>query len=323
MTATIIWLIISLAVILYGANLLVDGSSALAKRMGLSDLVIGLTVVALGTSAPELAVSIASAASGATTLAVGSAVGSNTVNILVIIGITAIVRPIPVHRSVMIDQMPIMVLTALLLVMLGNTAFLDAVPASIITRSSGIFLLLLSALFVAYTVMSAKKQKSADDLDAGVSTTGMPVFRAVLYVAGGLAGLIWGGDKFVDAASSLAISLGMTESAVGLTIVAVGTSVPELATSVMAALKGRPGIAVGNVVGSNIFNSTLILGASATVRPLMFGAIGNIDLAVMTVSALLFWLLAKVWGKRIINRAEGAIMLIVYIAYATWLLRAA
>lgn len=325
MILNIVWLILSLAAILIGANMLVDGSSAIARRFGLSDLVVGLTVVAFGTSTPELAISAISAIQGSTELAVGNVVGSNIFNILIIIGITALVRPIKVDRDIMTSQMPLMVLSALVLLVLGNTALLDGGGANVIDRVNGIFLLLLFVLFMIYTVKQAHTgapgtsapQGEAEEVDKKAS---MGIPKSILWVIIGLAGLVWGGDKFVDSASALASALGMSEAMIGLTIVAAGTSMPELATSIVAAIKGRSGLAVGNVIGSNIFNTSMVLGAAATIRPLSFGSIGNVDLLVLTFASLLFWLLGRVWGDHVINRAEGALMTATYVGYTAFLI---
>lgn len=335
MFLTIVMLIVSLTVILVGANLLVDGSSALARRFGMSDVTVGLTVVAFGTSSPELAISIVSALDGATSLTVGNVVGSNTFNIMMIIGITAIIKPLKVERTIMSQQMPLMVLSALLLLMLGNSSLLDGTATNIITRTSGMFMLLLFALFMIFTVLTSKVEMpgvpAGTKLESGITPPipenpqaekRMPLWNQILWIALGLAGLIWGGDEFVDSASTLAKSLGMSEATIGLTIVAMGTSLPELAASIVAAFKGNPGLAVGNVIGSNIFNTTIVLGTGAVCAPLSMGTIGNVDLLVLTAASLLFWLEGKVWGDHVINRWEGAILALGYVAYTAWLLSA-
>lgn len=324
MVFDIIWLIVGLVLIIWGADRLVGGASWLALRLGMSDLVVGLTVVALGTSTPELAISVISASQGATQLAVGNVVGSNIANILLIIGVVALVKPITVTDTVMTRQMPLMVLSSLLLLLFGNTALLDGAPANVIYRTDGIMLLFLTVLFVIYTVKSARGQVGCDTPEpesaVTVDKSTKAAIRATIFIVVGLAALVFGGDKFVDGASGLARRLGLSEAVIGLTIVAVGTSLPELATSVVAAVKGSPGLAVGNVIGSNILNVSLVLGASATVRPLQFGDIGNFDLLTLLGASLAFWLMGWLWGHRVIKRAEGAILLIAYIAYLTYLI---
>lgn len=327
MIGSIIWLIVGLVLILVGANMLVDGSSWIAKRFGMSDLVVGLTVVAFGTSTPELAISVISAIDNSTELAIGNAVGSNIANIMLIIGLTALVRPIAVTRTIMTRQMPLMVLSALFLLLYGNSVFLDGAPVNAINRTDGIILLFMFVLFMIYTVKTAREPECAPDgtlrepieSHEKIDKSGRAALKAIMWILLGLAGLIFGGDKFVDGASDIARRLGLSEAVIGLTIVAIGTSLPELATSVVAAAKGNAGLAVGNVIGSNIFNVTLVLGASAAVRPLQFGSIGNVDLFVLVGASLAFWLMGKVGGKNVINRWEGAILLVAYSAYLYWL----
>ncbi|MDE6332000.1 MAG: calcium/sodium antiporter, partial [Muribaculaceae bacterium] len=248
MVLDIIWLVVGLLLILAGANALTDGASAVARRMGISELTVGLTVVAFGTSAPELVISVLAAANGNAALAIGNVVGSNIMNILVIIGVTAMVRPISVTRSVMSQEIPMVILSSVLLVVLGNSGWLDGTGVNEVSRVSGIFLLVFFLLFMRYTLASARQPELAPDSGNDVKKPGeeMPVWRSVLYVAGGLAALVWGGDRFVGGASGIASALGVSEAVIGLTIVAAGTSLPELATSVVAAVKGRSGLAVGN-----------------------------------------------------------------------------
>lgn len=318
MLSDIFFLLLGLALILGGANILTDGSSALARRWGVSDLVIGLTVVAFGTSAPELVISIMSAVKGNAGLAIGNVVGSNIFNVLVIIGITALVRPISIGKSIMTNEIPLVVLSALVLLAMGNAAALDSLPA-VITRVDGIVLLLFFAIFMRYTFSQATSG-SADTDGQPAAVTPMPLGKSLLWIAAGLAALIYGGDCFVRGASGIASSIGISDAVIGLTVVAAGTSLPELATSVTAALKGKPGIAVGNVIGSNIFNIFLVLGAAATISPLPLGTIGNFDLLTLTAACLLFWLFGWIIRRRTITRLEGAILASGYIAYVAILI---
>lgn len=313
MILNIVFLLGGLALILVGANMLTDGSSALAKRWGVSDLVIGLTVVAFGTSAPELVISIVSALQGASELAVGNVVGSNIFNVLAIIGITACVAPIKVERGIMTREIPLVILSALALLAIGNGPLLGASPTSVVNRVDGILLLLFFCIFMRYTFSQASAPANADEPAEAVKT--MPLWKSSLWILLGLAGLIIGGNLFVDGASGIAKGLGVSDAIVGLTIVAAGTSLPELATSVAAALKGKADMAVGNVIGSNIFNIFLVLGASATIRPLSFGGIGNFDLLTLTGACILFWLVGWFFKKRTITRIEGALMAACYVAY--------
>ena len=299
MLLDILLLIGGLVLILAGANFLTDGSSAIAKRYGVSDLVIGLTVVAFGTSAPELVISAMSALNDSPELAIGNVVGSNIFNVLVIIGVTAMVSPIKIGRSIMTNEIPLVILSALALLAIGNASLLDGAAANVVSRTDGILLLLFFAIFMRYTFSQAKNSPE----DGGETVKAMPMWKSLLWVAGGLAALVYGGDLFVASASGIASSMGVSDAVIGLTIVAAGTSLPELATSVTAAVKGKPGIALGNVIGSNIFNIFLVLGASAVIRPLPFGNIGNVDLLTMTAACLLFWIFGWFFSTRTITRA--------------------
>lgn len=316
----ILFLIGGLALILIGANCLTDGSAAVAKKWGVSDLVIGLTIVALGTSAPELVVSLMSSFSGSTEMAIGNVVGSNIFNVLMIVGVTAVVLPIKVAKTNMTNEIPLVILSALAVVFCANDMLLDGASENILSRIDGIILLLFFAIFMRYTFSIAKNGTSPDN-DAPVKS--MPGWKSALFILLGLAGLIFGGQLFVDGASNVARALGASESLIGLTLVAGGTSLPELATSVTAALKKNSGIAIGNVIGSNIFNSFFILGTSATITPLKLGGITNLDMAVLVGSALLFWFVGWFFKTRTITRIEGALMVACYIAYTTVLIMSA
>lgn len=319
MLSDILFLVLGLGLILFGANWLTDGASAIARRWGVSDLVIGLTVVAFGTSAPELAISMVSAANGNAGLAIGNVVGSNIFNVLVIIGVTALVLPIKIERSIMTNEIPLVILSALALLAIGNSTLLDGTAGATVGRVDGILLLLFFAIFMRYTFSQARSRGNAADAAGEPSVKSMPIGKAIFWVISGLAMLVYGGDRFVAGASGVASGLGVSDAVIGLTIVAAGTSLPELATSVAAALKGKPGIALGNVIGSNIFNIFLVLGAAAVVRPLPFGKIGNVDLLTLTGACLLFWLFGWFFRERTITRAEGAVMTACYIGYVAYL----
>ena len=324
MLVDIIWLIVGLVLILVGANALTDGASSIARKLGISDLVVGLTVVAFGTSAPELAISVLSAISGSAPLAVGNVVGSNIFNILVIIGITAMVRPIVVQRSVMSLEIPMVILSSVVLLVLGNSGMLNGDGINQVSRVSGIFLLIFFILFMRYTFASAKQPAVAEvttkEQEGEKTEKQMGTVKAIIWIVAGLAALVWGGDKFVDGASGIAKAMGVSEAVIGLTIVAAGTSQPELATSIVAALKGKPGLAVGNVIGSNIFNILFVLGTTATISPLPFGSIGNLDLLTLMGASVAFYIFGWLFGERTITRTEGALLTLGYIAYVATLL---
>lgn len=325
MFLNIAMLIGGLVLILTGANMLTDGSSSIARKWGVSDLVIGLTVVAFGTSAPELVISIMSAISGNPGLSIGNVVGSNIFNILVIIGVTAMVKPIKVGRGILTNDIPLVILASLAVLAIGNSSLLDGTAAPQISRVEGILLLLFFAIFMRYTFAQASNADTIvtdvtdPSAEQAAAIAGMPTFKAVCWVMIGLCGLIFGGDIFVDGASGIARAMGVSDAVIGLTIVAAGTSLPELATSVTAAVKGKTGMAVGNVIGSNIFNVFMVLGCAATITPLPFGSIGNVDLLTMTGASLLFWIFGWFFKERTFTRIEGTILLLCYIVYLTLL----
>lgn len=316
-------LIGALALILFGANWLTDGSSAIARRMGISDLIIGLTVVAFGTSAPELVISIVAALDGTAALAIGNVVGSNIFNILVIIGAVALIHPMKITKSVMSNEIPLVIVSATVLLVMGLAPELDNATTRTLSRVDGLILLIMFAVFMRYTFASARRTPDAqtDPLAKGASQKqASGTLKAILLVAGGLAALIFGGDKFVDSASALARGMGVSDAVIGLTIVAAGTSLPELATSIVAARKGETGLAIGNVIGSCIFNVFMVLGASATIRELPFGGVTVADLLTLTGASVLFWVFGWFFRKRTITRMEGAVMLLCYAAYTIWLI---
>ncbi len=312
-----ILLVVGLALILGGANYLTDGSAAIARRFGLSDLIVGLTIVAFGTSAPELTISVMSAVAGNAGMAIGNVVGSNIFNTLVIIGVVALIRPLRIERSIMTNEIPLVIVASLALLAMGCSMWLDG-TTPVISRVSGILLLLFFAIFMRYIFASAKKE-AADEKEVQTKRP-VKMWLSCLMVVGGLAALIYGGDMFVDSASAIARTLGVSDAVIGLTIVAAGTSLPELATSVVAAMKGNNGIAVGNVIGSNIFNIFLVLGVAGTVCPLPFGGISVADLMVLAGSAVLFLLFGWFFRERTITRAEGGFMAACYVAYIIYLI---
>lgn len=313
----IILFVAGLLLVLAGANYMTDGASAVAKRLGMSDFMVGLTVVSMMTSAPELVVSITSAVNASTSMAVGNIVGSNIFNILVIVGTCALIKPINVERGVLNNEIPMVILSSVALLAIGLSPWLDDTPMTV-TRVEGILLLLFFLIFMRLTFAQAKTASEDDPTSAkGASEKPLPLWKALLFLFGGLAGLVFGGQWFVEGASGMARSLGMSEAMIGLTIIAAGTSLPELATSVVAAVKGSPGICIGNVIGSNIFNIFFVLGMTSTIMPLQFGGIGLFDLIVLTVASVLFLVTGWFIGHRTIRRGEGAMMLLIYIAYIT------
>lgn len=310
-------LVAGLALILAGANALTDGAASVAKRFKISDLVIGLTIVAFGTSAPELVISLLSSIQGSAEMAIGNVVGSNIFNVLMIIGCTAMVLPIQMGQGTMSKEIPLVILSSFVLAFMANDIWLDGGSSNVIGRADGLVLLAFFLIFMRYTFSIARNHEGESEEQKIVE---MPVWRSSVYILGGLAGLIFGGQWFVEGASGIASSLGVSDSIIGLTLVAGGTSLPELATSVTAALKKNPGIAIGNVIGSNLFNLFFVLGCSASVSPLPMGNINNIDILVLVLSSVLFWLVGWFFKKRTITRIEGALLVACYIAYTTYLI---
>lgn len=316
MIADILLFIVGLALILSGANALTDGASSIAKRMKVSELVIGLTIVAFGTSAPELAVSAISAIKGSGDIALGNVVGSNLFNTLMIIGCTVLVRPLKVSRLLIKKEIPLCILASFVLILLCADATEGCVAGGL-SRTDGLVLLCFMAIFLSHTFsIAAGEEQNASE--SGIKE--MPLWRAILFSIGGLLFLIAGGESFVRGASGLARALGASESLIAVTIVAGGTSLPELATSVVAALKGRSEMAVGNVVGSNLFNIFLILGLSSTISPIKLAGIGAIDLGMVLLSSIVLWFVGVFYKERTITRAEGALMIALYVAYTLYLI---
>ena len=313
----ILFLVGGLALILLGANGLTDGAAAVAKRFNISDLVIGLTIVAFGTSAPELVISTMAALGGSADMAIGNVVGSNAFNVLMIIGVTAMVLPIKVGEGILSKEIPLVILASFVLAVCANDILLDGGSSNVISRIDGLVLLGFFLIFMRYTFAIAR---NGGDEAEGEKIKEMPIWKSALFILGGLAGLIYGGQLFVDGASGIASSLGVSESIIGLTIVAGGTSLPELATSVTAALKKNSGIAIGNVIGSSLFNIFFVLGCSASISPLPMGGINNVDMVVLVGSAILFWLVGWFFKKRTITRVEGALLVICYVAYTVYLI---
>ncbi len=306
MLIDIILIVLGVVLVLTGADRLTEGASALARKMNIPEIIIGLTIVAAGTSAPELFVSLVSALKGTPDLAVGNVVGSNTMNAMLIVGCAAMVAPMVISRSTVKKDIPFSVGASVLLILLAFDSFMS--------RIDGIILLIGFAVFMAYTLLQAKKGQVED---AGEVKQINP-WLSTLYVVLGLAMLVAGSNLFVDSASSVAYALDVSEGVVGLTVVAGGTSLPELATSVVAARKGQSAIAIGNVIGSNVFNILLILGLTATISPLQIEGITTIDMAVMLLSVALVWLFS--FTKFTVERWEGALLVVGYLAYLGWLI---
>ncbi len=321
----ILLLIGGLILILLGANGLTDGAASVAKRFRIPPIVIGLTIVAFGTSAPELTVSVSSALKGSADIAIGNVVGSNIFNTLMIVGCTALFAPIVITRNTLRKEIPLCVLSSIVLLICANDVFLDKASENILNRVDGLLLLCFFIIFMGYTFAIASKPTTTGDaghpaIEEETEIKSLPWWKSILYIIGGLAALIFGGQLFVDGATGIARNLGVSESIIGLTLVAGGTSLPELATSIVAALKKNPEIAIGNVIGSNLFNIFFVLGCSASITPLHLSGITNFDLFTLVGSGILLWLFGLFFAKRTITRIEGGIMILCYVAYTVVLI---
>lgn len=318
---TYVLFVVGFVVLVKGADFLVEGASGVARRFGIPELVIGLTIVAFGTSTPELVVNIISSIEGKTDIAIGNVLGSNISNILLILGASALVYPLKAQSSTIWKEIPLSILAGLMVFVLVNDTMLNGQPKSEITRGDGFVFLGFFAVFMTYIIAISKQDPAVkaeqEQLDP---KTRMGLGRALIYIAIGLVGLVIGGTWIVNGAVTLATSLGVSESLIGLTIVAIGTSLPELATSVVAAYKKNSDIAIGNVVGSNIFNIFWILGISSVINPLPFNPSANTDvLMTIFVSVLLFAFLFFN-KKREIARWMGGSMIFIYVSYLVYLI---
>jgi len=313
---TYLLFVLGFVLLIKGADCLVDGASAIARRFNVSDLVIGLTVVAFGTSTPELFVNILASAQGNTDIAIGNILGSNIANVFLILGIAALIYPLSVSRGTVWKEIPFGLLAAIVLGLMTNDRMIDGGGSSLLTRSDGLVLLAFFTIFLYYSFSIAKEIEGMDE-HVSVETVGLA--KSSLLVIIGLSGLTLGGKWIVDGAVTVATSFGMSESLVGLTIVAVGTSLPEMATSAMAAYKKNVEIAVGNVVGSNIFNIFFVLGISSTIKALPFQTKNNLDIGVVILASLLLFLFMFTGKRRSLDRWEGAVFLLLYAGYIAFL----
>jgi cation:H+ antiporter len=322
MTFEIIKLLLGLIIILLGANILVDGSSSIARRFGLSEFLVGLTIVGIGTSTPEMVVSFISSIEGNSDLAVGNIVGSNIANILLILGVVAMVSPIKMTGENMKRDIPISVFAALLFFILSSDRFIFNAQFNTISRIDGILLFLC---FIAFMYISFKFSKSTqNDINSTNNSNhsapkSSKISISILLIILGLAGLIYGGRLFVNSGSTIAKTLGVSDAFIGITVMAVGTSIPELAASLVAAIKKRGQMALGNIIGSNISNIFLILGGSAIISPLTMSNITIIDLSMLILSSILIFVTYFSFKKKTIDRLEGFIFFSMYVGYICWL----
>lgn len=299
-----------------GADVLVEGSSAIAKKLKISNIVIGLTIVAFGTSAPEFIVNLFASANGNTDLAIGNILGSNIANILLILGISAIIYPIVAKKNTVLKEIPLGLLAAILVGVMANDVFFDGGTLSAITRIDGLVLLSFFIIFLYYTFGITRSDRDIVEVD---DIEKQSYAKSIMYILLGLGGLALGGKWIVDGAVTIAESFNVSQSLIGLTVVAIGTSLPELATSAVAAYKKQTDIAIGNVVGSGIFNIFWVLGFSALIHPLPLDSRNGVDI-LMTIFASLILFVAMYTGKRhVIERWQGVLMVMMYVSYIVFL----
>lgn len=307
----ILLLLVGLGLVVLGADWLVNGASAIARRAGISEFVIGLTIVGFGTSCPELVVSLSGAIEGNSDISVGNVVGSNIFNVLFILGLTAMVLPVGMTDKNRRIDIPITLGVTILLVILGITG---SMSGPVISRWEGVLMLLVFSAYLFYCFKSDSKDEFSETQQATLSIT-----KSIALTLTGLAGLIFGGDLFVDSATALARLIGVSDKFIAVTILAGGTSLPELATSLVAAIKGKEQLALGNILGSNVFNAMMILGLSSVITPLSFASMTIVDIITLVLSAVLLLIWAYTGRKNRIDRREGAAMLLCYVAYNVFL----
>lgn len=313
MVLSILSFVAGIVLVLLGADWLTKGASALARRFNISELVIGLTIVALGTSLPELVISTGAAIKGSSGIALGNVIGSNIFNSMLILGVAALIAPIRFNARMLSREIPFNLLASVVLVLLSGSMLVGGAQGEHITRYGGLLLLCFLAVFIRYTFSIP-----ADGEEEKVAP--LSVCKVLLFIVAGLAALIFGGNIFVDGASDIAHALGLSDAVIGITIVSAGSSLPELAVSVNAARKGSVGIALGNVLGSNILNIFFILGTAATITPIALDGFSCIDFYVLMASSLLIYLVGRFGGKAVITRFEGMLLVAGYVAYTTYLI---
>jgi cation:H+ antiporter len=301
-----------LVLLILGANLLVSGASSIARRFKVSYLVIGLTIVAFGTSMPELVVNLIAGYSGNTGIAMGNILGSNIANVFIILGLAALIRPMNIQNRTIRIEIPFSFLAAILVWICANDVLIDNAPVSSLSRIDGIVFICFFIIFLYYSFFSGSAETVQEN---GEADDARPIWKSGLFIMGGLIMLYFGGELIVKNAVEIARSLQIEEEIIGLTIVAIGTSLPELATSVIAAYKGNSDIAIGNVVGSNIFNIFFILGATSLIRPIPYNSSYNSDLILVIAGSILLLLFMTTGKKRSIDRWEGGLLLIFYAVY--------
>jgi len=312
---TYVLFIIGFVILIKGADLLVDGAASVAKKFNISSIVIGLTIVAFGTSAPEFIVNIFASVKGNSEIAIGNILGSNIANIFLILGVAAVIHPIVAKENTAWKEIPLSLLAAILIGVLANDVLIDGGTFSGLTRIDGIVLLSFFIIFMYYTFGISKVTGDEENIEIKLLSSG----KAAIFILGGLTGLIVGGKWIVDGAVKIAELFDVSQSLIGLTVVAIGTSLPELATSAVAAYKKQADIAIGNVIGSNIFNTFWILGVSAVIRPLPFLRDSNPDILMSIFASALLFAILFIGKRHIVERWQGYLMIAIYIGYIVFL----
>ena len=313
----ILFLVIGFVFLVKGADIFVEGSSSIAKKFKVPSIIIGLTIVAMGTSLPEAAVSVTASIANKNALAVSNVIGSNIFNLMMVIGVCAIMTPVAVNKATLKRDFPFSVICAILLLVLGLIG-----PMSL-GHADGVIFLILFAGFIGLMIRSAMKASkegnavASEEIEAAEEIKIMPVWKSLLFIVIGAVGIIIGGDVVVDSASNIAAKFGMSQTLIGLTIVSVGTSLPELVTSIVAARKNEVDMALGNAIGSNIFNILFVLGIAGAISPMAFLTETVIDIVILLVFSLIVWLFA--WTKKEIKRGEGLIMVLLYVLYVVYI----
>lgn len=304
---SVVLLVVGFVLLIKGADFFVEGSSSVAKMLKVPSIIIGLTIVAMGTSLPECAVSITASMTNNNALAVSNAVGSNIFNLMVVCGFCALFNPLAVEKSTLKKEFPFSMICAILLLVCGYIAME-------LGRADGLILLVVFVCFLVWMVTSALKARAnAGDEEYEV----LPVWKCIVFIVGGIIAIKYGGDFVVDGASTIAAKMGLSQNLIGLTIVACGTSLPELVTSVVAARKNELDMALGNVIGSNIFNILFVLGIAASISPIAFITENIIDIAILIAMSVLVWVFA--WTKNKLDKTEGVVMLFIYAVYLVYI----
>ena len=315
MIVDILWILAGLVLLVGGSEYLVRGSASIAMKLRVSELVIGLTIVSIGTSAPEMTVNLVAAMRGSAEIAVGNVLGSNIVNILLVLGICAVITTLKVSASTVWKEIPFALMAMILLIIMSNDVILDGAATNVLTRTDGLALMALMIVFMYYVINMAMGDRKSSSTESVDTPHNYSILASILMITAGLIALVGGGQLLVSGASSLAIGAGVSESLIGLTIVAVGTSLPELVTSVVAARRGHADIAVGNIVGSNVFNALWVLGLTSVITPIPIANHTNYDLLVGIGATVALFAYMFMGARHRISRSQGVVFIALYVLY--------